>query len=434
MTPPDAVNHLALIGAIFYVGMLALFGHRIRQLVRLGRDRSAQWTQRLRGISNASLGVASCTLFLVPLIWIVFPEDVYWPTVGLSIVILGIILVHVGAEVTGRLVAAHDAAEFVGTPLKSFLAHALCARLSELKRATVLLKSRLLPDGFRDVQPRKLAKLPFKGEYRALGALSLLVAVLAVMSALSLLGTGQGTLTQVIRTWSVFWVLMVAVSMTPPFALSWLALKYAAATGAIECELTLRALLSTVANWVSVGGVIGLLAGSLSFLPLRFMAESEVSQSPISLSILADLSLAGAVGGFVGAHFAVVFACTAAMKNRVAALILPVLTVSVFTFATSSAGSNPAANAEYSLALIRKSVVVPKYANDLELLANVDWKTVLVLSEESMRGAFPGPALFAGVMACATLFVALLILGRHVMASLQAAAAERRKPEGLRVV
>ena len=51
---------------------------------------------------------------------------------------------------------------------------------------------------------------------------------------------------------------------------------------------------------------------------------------PVSLSLLADLSLAGAVGGFIAAHYGVIFACTARMKNRLAALSLPVLSIAAF--------------------------------------------------------------------------------------------------------
>ena len=345
----------------------------------------------------------------------------------MGLLLVGIIAAHIATEVMVKFAAAFDDPELIGVSFRRLLAYAVSSRVSVFRRAAELLKEKLLPDGFRDLQPWNLTKPLFKSEYRAIGALCLCICLLAVMSLMTLVGTGQGALTQIVRIWSVFWVLMVAVSMTPSCTLSWLVLKYAAATGAIQCRIRLRSSLSIVANWVSIGGVIGLLTGALSFVPLRFMATSGVGQEPISLSLLADLSLAGAVGGFIAAHFAVVFACTASMKNRLAALSLPVLAISVFTTMASLAGINPAGNADYSLALMRKSVVLPSDLGDLEFLAKADWKTVLALSEESMSEAFPGPAAFAVAVAGAAAFVALVMLGRHVRSPLGAAAAERGK-------
>ncbi|QCO97362.1 hypothetical protein FCN77_06065 [Arthrobacter sp. 24S4-2] len=428
MTPADAAGPAVQFGPIiFYAAALAFFGYGVRRAGQVARDRSQLWTRRLNGISHVFLGIAFCTLFVIPLIWTVFPETDNWAITYMGLLLVGIIAAHIATEVMVKFAAAFDHPELIGVSFRKLLAYAVSSWVSVFRRAAELLKEKLLPDGFRDLQPWNLTKPLFKSEYRAIGALCLCICLLAVMSLLTLVGTGQGALTQIVRVWSVFWVLMVAVSMTPSFTLSWLVLKYAAATGAIQCRIRLRSSLSIVANWVSIGGVIGLLTGALSFLPLRFMATSGVGQEPVSLSLLADLSLAGAVGGFIAAHFAVVFACTASMKNRLAALSLPVLTISVFTTMASLAGINPAGNADYSLALMRKSVVLPSDLGDLELLAKADWKTVLALSEESMSEAFPGPAAFAVAVAGAAVFVALLMLGRHVRSSLGAAAAERRK-------
>ena len=55
--------------------------------------------------------------------------------------------------------------------------------------------------------------------------------------------------------------------MTLPFTLTWVALKYAAEAGAIQCRITLRSSLSIVATWVSTGGVIGLLRELFRFCP-----------------------------------------------------------------------------------------------------------------------------------------------------------------------
>ena len=397
------------------------------------RDRSQPWTRRLNAISHALLGLVLCTLFATAMIWTMFPESASWASTTAVLFILCIIAPSlITVDVMVKFAEAFDHSELVGTPLKMLLALAMSARLSEVKRASVVLKQKLLPDGFRDLQPSKLMKPLFKSEYRALGVFYLGAGGLGGMCLLTVLGTGQGALTQIFRTWAVFWVLMVALSMTLPFTLAWVALKYAAATGAIQCRITVRSSLSIVANWVSIGGVIGLLSGALSLLPLRFMAGRGLGQEPVSLSILADLSLAGAVGGFIAAHFGVVFACTASMKNRLAALSLPVLAIAAFTTPASLLGMNPAANADYSLAMIRKSVIAPTELRDLDHLAQADWKTVLDLSEEAMRGAFPGPASFAVAVIAVALVVALLMLGRYVRSSLSTAAAEssKRTPQG----
>ena len=428
MTLADAVSPVAQLGpAIFYAAVAALFGYGIRRAGQRAGDGSQLWSRRIKGISYAFLDAALCSLFLIPLVWTVFPESDSWATLVIASLILGSIAVHIAAEVAVKFAAAFDHPDLIGVPLRRLLAHALSSRVSELQRARELLRQRLLPDGFRDLQLRKLTNPLFKSEYRAFGMLYIGTCFVGVMCLFTLLGTGQGALTQVVRTWSVFWVLMIAVSMTPPFMLSWLALKYAAATGAIQCTITLRSSLSIVSKWVSIGGVIGLLTGALSFLPLRFIGRSGVGQEPISLSVLADLSLAGAVGGFIAAHFAVIFACTSSLKNRLAALSLPVLTTSVFTTLASLVGINPAANADYSLALIRKAVGSSRDPGNLELLAKADWKTVLALSEDSMRAAFPGSISFAIAVAGVAFLVGGLMLGQHIRSSLIAAAAEGRK-------
>ncbi len=434
MTQVDAVSPTVQFGpAIFCVAMLALFGYGVWKEMQRVRDRSQPWTRRLNAISQALLGLALCTLFATSMIWTMFPESASWASTTAVLFILCIIAPSlITVDVMVKFAEAFDHSELVGTPLKMFLALAMSARLSEVKRASVVLKQKLLPDGFRDLQPSKLMKPLFKSEYRALGVFYLCAGGLGVMSLLTVLGTGQGALTQIFRTWAVFWVLMVALSMTLPFTLASVALKYAAATGAIQCRITVRSSLSIVANWVSIGGVIGLLSGALSLLPLRFMAGRGLGQEPVSLSILADLSLAGAVGGFIAAHFGVIFACTASMKNRLAALSLPVLAIAAFTTPASLLGMNPAANSDYSLAVISKSGVLPTEMRDLDHLARADWKTVLALSEEGMRGAFPGPASFAVAVIAVALVVAFPMLGRHVRSSLSTAAAESRKrtPQG----
>ncbi|QHK21863.1 hypothetical protein GU243_21805 [Pseudarthrobacter psychrotolerans] len=387
-TPAIAANLEVRLGtAIVFLGLLVFFMFCIRGVARNVRHRSELWTNRLRGISRAFLGIAICSLFLGPLSWTTLPEEILpehdWTIICLAAIFLAFLVIHIAGEGAAKFLEPYDRPELIGLPLKSLLARALSSGLSDFKQAMELLKQRLLPDGFRDLRPRKLGSLPFRNEYTAFGVLYLALGVLSATSLFTLIGTGESALTQIVRTWSVFWVLMFAVSLTPSFTLAWLALKHASATGAIQCRITLRSSLLIVANWVSIGGVIGLLTGALSFLPLRFMAKSGVEQEPISLSILADLSLAGAVGGFIAAHFGVIFACTATMKNRLAALSLPVLTISAFTTGASLAGINPAANADYALALIRKSVVLPKDPVELAVQATTDWKTLLALGRKA---------------------------------------------------
>ncbi|MFF2245875.1 hypothetical protein ACFVTM_17025 [Arthrobacter sp. NPDC058130] len=434
MTQVGAVSPTVQFGpAIFCIATLALFGYGVRKEMQRVRDRSQPWTRRLNAISQVLLGLVLCTLFATPMICTMFPDSASWASTTAVLFILCIIAPFLfTVDVMVKFAKAFDHSELVGTKLKLLLALAMSSRLSEVKRASVVLKQRLLPDGFRDLHPSKLMKPLFKSEYRALGMFYLCAGGLGVMSLLTVLVTGQGAPTQIFRTWAVFWVLMVALSMTLPFTLAWVALKYAAATGAIQCRITVRSSLSIVANWVSIGGVIGLLSGSLSLLPLRFMAGRGLGQEPVSLSILADLSLAGAVGGFIAAHFGAIFACTTSMKNRLASLSLPVLAIAAFTTPASLLGMNPAANADYSLAVIRKSVIQPTDLRDLDHLAQADWKTVLTLSEEGMRGAFPGPASFAVAVVAVALVVALLMLGRHVRSSLSTAERENRHrtPQG----
>ncbi|MDQ0826884.1 hypothetical protein QFZ60_003057 [Arthrobacter sp. B2I5] len=252
-----------------------------------------------------------------------------------------------------------------------------------------------MPDGFKDVRPSKLLKLPLSSGSKTLGAVYFIGPLLAIVMLVTQVGTGQSVGNQVLRTWSVFWVLMFAVSLTPCTTLAWFALKYLAATEAIKCSIKLSSTLTIMANWVSVGGVLGLLTGALSFLPLRFVANGgTANQEPIPLSLLADLSLGGAVAGFVAAHFAVLFASTAQMRNRLVAVILPILTMSVLACLCSFAGINPAANSDYSLNLLRESTTLPSDASELEDLGTIDWKVLLVLGAESMKGAFPGPGAF----------------------------------------
>lgn len=251
--------------------------------------------------------------------------------------------------------------------------------------------------------------------------------VFSFLCVVALLGGGQGFSAKVIQTLSVFWVLMFAVSLTPPFALAWLALKYVSMTGAIETTVSLGALLSTLAHWVSIGGVVGLLTATISFVPLRFMQVEWLRQDPISLSILADLSLAGAVVGYIAGHFWVLFMCTASMTNRLAAVGLPGLTVSMFTAVTSIIGINPASNASFALDAIRASTVLPADGKDLQALAAVDWKLLLAASEGSLRGGFPGSTTFAVTVAVCALGVAIAMLAPHVKSGLAAAVAERRE-------
>ena len=190
------------------------------------RDRSQPWTRRLNAISHALLGLVLCTLFATAMIWTMFPESASWASTTAVLFILCIIAPSlITVDVMVKFAEAFDHSELVGTPLKMLLALAMSARLSEVKRASVVLKQKLLPDGFRDLQPSKLMKPLFKSEYRALGVFYLGAGGLGGMCLLTVLGTGQGALTQIFRTWAVFWVLMVALSMTLPFTLAWVALK-----------------------------------------------------------------------------------------------------------------------------------------------------------------------------------------------------------------
>ena len=205
MTHVDAVSPAVWFGTlIFCVATLAFFGYGVRRAAQLGRDRSQPWTRRLKGISHALLGLELCTLFALPLIWTMFPESAYGAATIAVVLILCIVAFHITVEVIVKFAAALDRSELIGTPLKLFLALALTGRLSELKRASAVLKQGLLPDGFRDLQPSKLMKPLFKSEYSAFGVLYLCAGGLGVMNLLTVLGTGQGALTHVVRTWEFF--------------------------------------------------------------------------------------------------------------------------------------------------------------------------------------------------------------------------------------
>ncbi|MGF9648737.1 hypothetical protein AAIH32_12215 [Pseudarthrobacter oxydans] len=394
----------------FSVGVITLCGFGLRMGILTAGKRTNPWKERGKGVVQILASAAFLILFLAPLAWWLLPPD---SPVGSFLVFLAAGLV-VACLVTDRfvkLVTNFDSRGSAEISLKLLMLRASSAHLKHFRSTLQLFTIWLMPDGFRDVRPLKLLRLPFRNGFKAFGAFYCATLLMAVVMLVTQVGTGQSTDNQVLRTWSVFWVLMFAVSLTPCTALAWLVLKYLADMGAIQCRVKLSTSLSIMANWVSIGGILGLLTGALSFLPLRFVARDGFKdQEPIPLSLLADLSLAGAVAGFVAAHFAVLFATTAQMRNRLVGVVLPIFTMSALAFLCSWAGINPAANSRYSLTLLRESTVVPSDASALENLGIVDWKVLLVLGAESMSGVFPAAGTFALIVTVIAIVVGLLML------------------------
>lgn len=376
----------------------------------MARKSTLDWSERGKGLVRFLASAAFFILLLTPCAWWLFPSS---PGVADVFVFVAVALVAASLvleRVVKVLLPLHRPG-LAGTSLKSTILAALSVQRTRLRSTLQSFRTWLMPDGFKDVKPSKLLRLPFRSEFKAFGTFYCFVLLIAIVMLVTQVGTGQSIGNQVIRTWAVFWVLMFAVSLTPCTALGWMCLKYLAATGTIQCSVKMSRSLSILANWVSIGGILGLLTGALSFVPLRFITSDVFkNQEPIPLSLLADLSLAGAVAGFVAAHFAVLFSATAQLRNRLVAVMLPVLTISTLACLCAWAGINPAANADYSLDLLRGSTVVPSDAAQMENLGTVDWKVLLVMGADSMRGVFPRGGAFALIVFLTALSVAMATL------------------------